>query len=170
MSQKRENLVKSQKVIFQKLKKLLTEWAPCSQPVFRAFKSHSFNVNGWLRNCYTGFCLWRTPSLGDKQFLWFLTNYLLNFTAFFSFWLKQTFFLMYLIRRTIYVQMIHLMLWIFFSVTLKKRCFLTLSVCMHINTISNILSHYVQYTQLPKKCCYLFVLWSKSRCVIWYKV
>ena len=89
---KEKNAVKSQKVIFQKSQKLLTE-------SLNSYYSYSFNFNGGLCNCRTGFC----PCLGVEQFLWFLKNYLLRFhlilLLFYS--SKRLFHEMCLVRSTV---------------------------------------------------------------------
>ena len=48
---------------------------------FRTFNSYmySLNFNDRLRNRRTGFCLGQTWRPGCEQFLWFLTNYLVQF-------------------------------------------------------------------------------------------
>ena len=66
---------------FSKITKLLTERALWKK-LFRTCNSNSFNFNDGLCNHSTGFCLWHTPSLGGKQFLWLLKNDFCNFTAF----------------------------------------------------------------------------------------
>ena len=52
--------------------------------LFRTFNSYSFNFNGGLRKCCTGFCLLRTPSPRGKQFLWLLKLTSCDFIAFIS--------------------------------------------------------------------------------------
>ena len=100
---KERNAVKSRKVIFRKLQKLLTERALSELhggSLFRTFNSYSFNFNGGLRKCRTGFCLLQTPRPRGKQFLWFLKIDLLQFHHIYllSDWSKLFFFLMCLLR------------------------------------------------------------------------
>ena len=68
--------------------------------LFRTFNSYSFNFNGGLRKCHTGFCLLRTPSPRGKQFLWFLKIDLLRITFISSLIFKSNllFFWMCLLR------------------------------------------------------------------------
>ena len=90
--------MKSQKVIFSKSQKLLTE-----NLHKRPFNSYSFNFNGGLCNRRIGFYPCRAPWPGDEHFLWFLKSDLLRFHPQFTpFWLNQTFvFEMYLVTSTI---------------------------------------------------------------------
>ena len=53
--------------------------------LFRTFNSYSFDFNGRLCNCRTGFCPWRAPSPGGEQFCDFFKMTTCNFIAFFSF-------------------------------------------------------------------------------------
>ena len=68
--------------------------------LFKTFNSYSFNFNGGLRKCRTGFCLLRTPSLRGKQFPWFLKIDLLRFHRIYLLydWSKLLFFSMCLLR------------------------------------------------------------------------
>ena len=70
--QKERNVVKSRKVIFRNLQKLLTERALSKLrggSLLRTLNNYSFNFNGGLRKLRTSFCLLRTPSPRGKQFL-----------------------------------------------------------------------------------------------------
>ena len=84
---KEKNAVKSQKVIFRKSQKLLTEralselWASSTDAAYSKHSAiHSISKAGWIaRKRRTGYCLLRTPSPRGKQFLWFLKIDLLRF-------------------------------------------------------------------------------------------
>ena len=65
-----------------------------------AYSEYSFNFNGGLRKRRTGYCLLRTPSPRDEQFLWFFNIDLLRFHRIYllSDWSKLFFFLDVLIK------------------------------------------------------------------------
>ena len=81
---------------FRKSQKRLTDRAPRRQPI----QNYSFNFNGGLRKCRTGFCLLWTPSPRGKQFLWFLKIDLLRFHRIYLLfdWSKRLLFFMCLLR------------------------------------------------------------------------
>ena len=170
--------MRSQKVIFQKSQKLLTENL-YEKPPIQNIQWLSFNFNGGLCKRRTGFCPCRAPCPGDKQFLWFLKSDLLRFhlilLLFYS--TKRLSFEMCLVRSTMATMcpnMIHLMLWILVSVALKKWCFFWRSVYIHCshdievvepcNTVCQTTP--VQHCQLLGPCPNNLLVWGQQNWLI----
>ena len=99
---KEKNVVKLQKVIFQKSQKQLAENTTKGR-LFRTFNSYTFNFKSGLCNRHSGYCPCRAPCPGGKQFMWFLKNDLLQFHLILLFLTRWNvfFFEMCLVRSTL---------------------------------------------------------------------